>query len=48
MIDAGPSQKKRSFDSAFKLKLVEFAEKNSTCNRGAGRKFRVNEMLQSG
>ena len=33
-----PSQKKRSFDAAFKL---EFAGKNS--NRGAGRKFSVEE-----
>ena len=39
-VHAGPSQKK-SFDSAFKLKVVEFAEKNS--NRGAGRKFGVDE-----
>ena len=43
MADAGPTSnpKKRSFDSAFKLKVVEFAEKNS--NRGAGRKFGVDE-----
>ena len=44
MADAGPSQKKRSFDSAFKLKVVEFAEKNS--NRGAGRQFGVDEKLK--
>ena len=43
MADAGPSQKKRSFDSAFKLKVVEFAEKNSNSNRGAGRHFGVGE-----
>ena len=41
MADVGPSQKKRSFNSAFKLKVVEFAEKNS--NRGAGRHFGVDE-----
>ena len=41
MADPGPSQKKRSFDSAFKLKVVEYAEKNS--NRGAGRQFGVDE-----
>ncbi len=33
--------KKRSFDAAFKLKVVGFAENNS--NRGAGRKFSVDE-----
>ena len=41
MADAGPSQKKRSFDPAFELKVVEFAEKNS--NRGAGTHFGVDE-----
>ena len=41
MADGGPSQKKRSFDSAFKLKVVEFAEKYS--NRGAGRQLGVDE-----
>ena len=35
------STKKRSYDSAFKLKVFEFAEKNS--NRGAGRKFGVDD-----
>lgn len=41
MANVGPSQKKRSSDSAFKLKVVEFAIKNS--NRGAGRHFGVDE-----
>ena len=41
MAEAGTSQKKRSFDSAFKLKVVEFAEKNS--NRCAGKHFGVDE-----
>ena len=41
MADSRPNPKKRSFDSAFKLKVLEFAEKNS--NRGAGRKFGVDE-----
>ena len=41
MADAGPSQKKRGFNSAFKLKVVGFAEKNS--NRGAGRQFGVDD-----
>ena len=41
MADGGPSQKKRSFDSAFKLKVVEFAEKYS--NRGAGRQLGVDK-----
>ena len=41
--DTGPtsSQKKWSFDSAFKSKVVEFAERNSS--RGAGRHFGVDE-----
>ena len=38
--------KKRSFHAAFKLKVVGFAEKSS--NRGAGRKFRVDEKKSSG
>lgn len=34
--------RKRSFDAAFKLKAVEYAESINS-NRGAGRKFGVNE-----
>ena len=34
--------KKRSFDAAFKLQVVEYAEKKNT-NRSAGRKFSVDE-----
>ena len=33
--------KKRSFDAAFKLKVVAFAEKST--NRGAAKKFFVDE-----
>jgi len=36
-----PTTKKRSFDSAFKLKVLEYAEKTS--NREAGRKYKVDE-----
>ena len=34
-------KKKRSFTASFKLKVVEYAEKNS--NRGAARKFSVDD-----
>ena len=33
------TKKKRSFDVAFKLRVVEYAEQDT--NRGAGRKFGV-------
>ena len=33
--------KKRSFDAAFKLRVVAYAEQNT--NRGAGRKFGIEE-----
>ena len=33
------TKKKRSFDAAFKLRVVEYAEQDT--NRGAGRKFLV-------
>ena len=36
-----PAKKKRSFDASFKLKVVEFAFKNT--NRGAARKFDVDK-----
>jgi len=35
------ASKKRSYDAAFKLKVVEYAEKST--NRGTGRKFNVDE-----
>ncbi len=35
--DEPPKKRKRSYDAAFKLNVVEYAEKNS--NRGAGRRF---------
>ena len=35
------TKKKRSFDAAFKLRVVEYAEQDT--NRGAGRKFGVDE-----
>ena len=35
------TKKKRSFDAAFKLRVVEYAEQDT--NRGAGRKFAVDE-----
>ena len=41
MADAGSSQKKRSFDSTFQLKVVQFAEKNS--NGDAGREFGLDD-----
>ena len=37
------TKKKRSFDAAFKLRVVEYAEQNT--NRGAGRKFGVDEKI---
>ena len=36
-----PTLKKRSFDAAFKLRVLEYAEKSS--NREAGRKYKVDE-----
>ena len=36
-------EKKRSFDAAFNLRVVEYAEQDT--NRGAGRKFGVDEEL---
>lgn len=36
-----PNTVKRSYDAAFKLKVVAYAEQSS--NRGAGRKFNVDE-----
>ena len=38
---SNPATKKRSFDSAFKLKVLEYAE--NTSNREAGRKYKVDE-----
>ena len=35
--DEPPKKRKRSYDAAFKLNVVEYAEKNS--NRGAGRRL---------
>ena len=35
------TKKKRSFDAAFKLRFVEYAEQDT--NRGPGRKFGVDE-----
>ena len=35
------TKKKISFDAAFKLRVVEYAEQDT--NRGAGRKFGVDE-----
>ena len=35
------TKKKRSFDAAFKLRVVEYAEQDT--NRSAGRKFGVDE-----
>ena len=35
------TKKKRSFDAAFKLRVVEYAEQDTS--RGAGRKFGVDE-----
>ena len=35
------TKKKRSFDAAFKLRCMEYAEQDT--NRGAGRKFGVDE-----
>ena len=41
MAENSPVCKKRSYDAAFKLKVIEFAEQNT--NRGAGRKYGVDE-----
>ena len=41
LIMAVCANKKRSFDAAFKLKVVEYAEMNT--NRGAASKYSVNE-----
>ena len=40
-VDQEVTQKKRSFEASFKLKVIEFAE--TSTNRGAGRKFSVDE-----
>ena len=37
------TKKKRSFDAAFKSRVVEYAEQDT--NRGAGRKFGVDERI---
>ena len=39
------TKKKRSFDAAFKLRVVEYAEEDT--NRGAGRKIGVDEKICS-
>ena len=39
----GYQQEERSFDAAFKLTVVEYAEHDT--NRGAGRKFGVDERI---
>ena len=39
------TKKKRSFDAAFKLRVVEYAEQDT--NRGAGRKFQELQPLSN-
>ncbi len=41
MASAQPVTKKKSYDAAFKLLVIEHAEKSS--NRGAGKKFNISE-----
>ena len=41
MAESSPVCKKRSYDAAFKLKVIEFAEQNT--NRSAARKYGVDE-----
>ena len=45
MADAVVSAKKRSFDAAFKLMVVQYAEMST--NRGAATKYSVNEKQVS-
>ena len=39
----GYHQEEKSFDAAFKLRVVEYAEQDTS--RGAGRKFGVDERI---
>ena len=41
LVSMATTKKKRSFDAAFKLRVVEYAEQDTS--RGAGRKFVVDE-----
>ena len=41
LVSMATTKKKTSFDAAFKLRVVEYAEQDT--NRGAGRKFGVDE-----
>ena len=41
MAESSQVCKKRRFDAAFKLKVIEFAEQNT--NRGAARKYGIDE-----
>ena len=43
LVTMATTKKKRSFDAAFKLRVVEYAEQDT--NRGAGRKFGVDERI---
>ncbi|OOZ66168.1 hypothetical protein BOW47_12420, partial [Solemya velum gill symbiont] len=43
MSNMASKRKRSSYDAAFKLKAVEFAEENG--NRAAGRKFDISEKL---
>ena len=46
LVSMATTKKKRNFDAAFKLRVVEYAEQDT--NRGAGRKFGVDEKNCSG
>ena len=41
LVSMATTKKNRSFDAAFKLRVVEYAEQD--INRGVGRKFGVDE-----
>ena len=41
LVSMATTKKNRSFDAAFKLRVVEYAEQDK--NRGVGRKFGVDE-----
>ena len=41
LVSMATTKKKRTFNAAFKLRVVEYAEQDS--NRGVGRKFGVDE-----
>lgn len=46
-MSASAVSKKKGFDAAFKLKVIEFAEEKKNSNRGAGEKGKSMEEDES-